>query len=120
MTLLTILSFVGGLAFFLFGMHIMSGSLGKMAGGKLERLLKKVTKNPFLSLLLGAAITVAMQSSSATTVMLVGLVNSGIMAFSQTVSVILGANIGTTVTAWILSLSGIQSDSIWVQLLKPI
>ena len=120
MNLLSVLSFVGGLAFFLFGMHIMSGSLGKMAGGKLERLLKKVTANPFLSLLLGAAITVAMQSSSATTVMLVGLVNSGIMAVSQTVSVILGANVGTTVTAWILSLSGIQSDAVWVQLLKPI
>ena len=120
MELYDVLSLIGGLAFFLFGMHIMSGSLGKMAGGKLERLLKKVTANPFLSLLLGAAITVAMQSSSATTVMLVGLVNSGIMAVSQTVSVILGANVGTTVTAWILSLSGIQSDAVWVQLLKPI
>ena len=120
MNFLSTLSFVGGLAFFLFGMHIMSGSLGKMAGGKLEHLLKKVTANPFLSMLLGAAITIAMQSSSATTVMLVGLVNSGIMSFSQTVSVILGANVGTTVTAWILSLSGIQSDSIWVQLLKPV
>lgn len=119
MDFFSILSLIGGLAFFLFGMHSMSSSLEKMAGGKLENLLKKVTENPFLSLLLGVAITVAMQSSSATTVMLVGLVGSGIMQFSQTVYVILGANVGTTLTAWILSLSGIQASSVWVQMLKP-
>ena len=120
MDLFSILSLIGGLAFFLFGMHSMSSSLEKMAGGKLENLLKKVTENPFLSLLLGVAITVAMQSSSATTVMLVGLVGSGIMQFSQTIYVILGANVGTTLTAWILSLSGIQASSVWIQMLKPV
>ena len=98
----------------------MSSSLEKMAGGKLEHLLKKVTANPILSLLLGIAITIAVQSSSATTVMLVGLVGSGIMQFSQTIYVILGANIGTTMTAWILSLSGIDSSSVFVQMLKPV
>ncbi len=120
MNLFSILSLTGGLAFFLFGMHTMSSSLGKMAGGRLENLLKKVTANPLLSLLLGIAITVAMQSSSATTVMLVGLVGSGIMQFSQTIYVILGANIGTTLTAWILSLSGIEASSAWIQMLKPV
>lgn len=120
MDIFALLTLLGGLTFFLFGMHVMSGSLEKMAGGSLERMLKKVTANPFVSLLLGAAITIAMQSSSATTVMLVGLVNSGIMEFSQTLNVIFGANIGTTLTAWILSLSGIQSSNVWVQMLKPI
>ena len=98
MSFFSILSLVGGLSFFLFGMHAMSSSLEKMAGGRLERSLKKVTDNPFLSLLFGMVITVAMQSSSATTVMLVGLVGSGIMQFSQTIYVILGANVGTTLT----------------------
>lgn len=120
MDFFSVLSLFGGLAFFLFGMHSMSSSLEKMAGGKLEHLLKKVTSNPILSLLLGIAITIAMQSSSATTVMLVGLVGSGIMQFSQTIYVILGANIGTTMTAWILSLSGINSSSVFVQMLKPV
>ena len=120
MDFFSVLSLFGGLAFFLFGMHSMSSSLEKMAGGKLEHLLKKVTANPILSLLLGIAITIAMQSSSATTVMLVGLVGSGIMQFSQTIYVILGANIGTTMTAWILSLSGIESSSVFVQMLKPV
>lgn len=119
MSFFSVLSLVGGLSFFLFGMHAMSSSLEKMAGGRLERSLKKVTDNPFLSLLFGMAITVAMQSSSATTVMLVGLVGSGIMQFTQTIYVILGANVGTTLTAWILSLSGMESSSVWVQMLKP-
>ncbi len=119
MELYQVLSLIGGLAFFLFGMHTMSSSLSKMASGGLERTLKKVTSNPILSLLLGVVITVAMQSSSATTVMLVGLVSSGLMQFSQTIYVILGANVGTTLTAWILSLSGIQNEVVWVQMLKP-
>lgn len=114
-----ILMLVLGLVFFLFGMHVMSQNLEKMAGGKLEHTLKKVTSNPFISLLLGAGITIAIQSSSATTVMLVGLVNSGIMKFSQTLYVIFGANIGTTLTSWILSLSGIESKSIAIQMMKP-
>ncbi len=113
------ITLIGGLTFFLFGMNVMSGSLEKMAGGKLEDMLHRLTANPFLSLFLGAAITIAVQSSSATTVMLVGLVNSGILQFSQTVNVIFGANIGTTFTAWITSLSGIQTDVLWLQMLKP-
>lgn len=116
---MNVLELIGGLAFFLFGMNVMSANLEKMAGGKLEILLKKVTANPFLSLTLGAIITIAMQSSSATTVMLVGLVNSGIMKFSQTLFVIYGSNIGTTLTAWILSLSSISSDVLWIKMLKP-
>ena len=114
-----ILMLILGLVFFLFGMHVMSQNLEKMAGGRLEHTLKKVTANPFISLLLGAGITIAIQSSSATTVMLVGLVNSGIMKFSQTLYVIFGANIGTTLTSWILSLSGIKSESIAIEMLKP-
>lgn len=109
----------GGLAFFLFGMNTMSKSLEKMAGGKLERTLKRMTSNPLKSLLLGAGITIAIQSSSAMTVMLVGLVNSGVMELGQTIGVIMGSNIGTTLTAWILSLSGIQSGNFWINLLKP-
>lgn len=108
-----------GLAFFLFGMNVMSSDLEKLAGGKLEVLLKKFTKNPILGIIFGALITIAVQSSSAVTVMLVGLVNSGIMQFSQTIFIIFGANIGTTLTAWILSLSGIESDNIAMMMLKP-
>lgn len=119
MTIFSFITLIGGLAFFLFGMNVMSSSLEKMAGGKLEHLLKKMTANPFVSMGLGAVITIAVQSSSAVTVMLVGLVNSGIMEFTQTLNVIFGANIGTTLTSWILSLSGIKSDSIWINLLKP-
>ena len=114
-----ILRLILGLVFFLYGMHVMSTNLEKMAGGKLEQLLKKATANPFISLLLGAAITIAVQSSSAVTVMLVGLVNSGIMQFGQTIGVIFGANIGTTLTAWILSLSGLGSDNPILQMMKP-
>lgn len=119
MDIYAIFTLCGGLAFFLFGMHIMSSGLEKVAGGRLELTLKKLTSNPFKSLLLGAGITIAIQSSSAMTVMLVGLVNSGIMELSQTVGVIMGSNIGTTLTAWILSLSGLESDSFFISLLKP-
>ncbi len=114
-----VIGLIIGLVFFMFGMNVMSGNLEKMSGGKLERTLKKATTNPVVSILLGAAITIAVQSSSATTVMLVGLVNSGLMTMSQTLYVIYGANIGTTFTSWILSMSGIESDNIGMLMLKP-
>ncbi|MBQ7131950.1 MAG: Na/Pi cotransporter family protein [Oscillospiraceae bacterium] len=116
---ISILKLCGGLAFFLYGMNIMSSGLEKAAGSKLEVLLKKMTSNPFKSLLLGAGITIAIQSSSAMTVMLVGLVNSGIMTLRQTIGVIMGSNIGTTLTAWLLSMTGIDSDNIFINLLNP-
>ncbi|MBR5472148.1 MAG: Na/Pi cotransporter family protein [Oscillibacter sp.] len=119
MDIFSLFTLCGGLAFFLYGMNTMSKSLEKMAGGKLERLLKVMTSNPFKSLLLGAGITIAIQSSSAVTVMLVGLVNSGVMEIGQTVGVIMGSNIGTTLTAWILSLAGIESENILINMLKP-
>ena len=119
MDIFAFLRLILGLAFFLFGMNVMSSNLEKMAGGRLEQLLKTMTASPWVSMLLGAAITIAVQSSSAVTVMLVGLVNSGIMKFGQTLYVIFGANIGTTLTAWILSLSGIQSGNAWLKMLKP-
>ncbi len=120
MNFFSILKLCCGLAFFLFGMQTMSHNLERLAGGKLEGTLKKMTSSAIISCGLGAAITIAMQSSSATTVMLVGLVNSGIMHFSQTLNVIFGANIGTTLTAWILSLTGIESSNFFLQMLKPI
>ncbi|HIS88051.1 TPA: Na/Pi cotransporter family protein [Candidatus Avigastranaerophilus faecigallinarum] len=120
MDLFSILTLIGGLAFFLYGISIMSSGLEKIAGGKLEKLLKKMTSSPIKGLLLGAGITAVIQSSSATTVMLIGLVNSGLMDLSQTISVIIGTNIGTTITAWILSLSGIQEGASFIlKLLKP-
>ena len=119
MDIFSVFTLCGGLAFFLYGMTTMSKSLEKMAGGKLERVLKRMTSNPFKSLLLGAGITIAIQSSSAMTVMLVGLVNSGVMELGQTIGVIMGSNIGTTLTAWILALTGIESESIFLNLLKP-
>lgn len=120
MILKSVLIMLAGLAFFLFGMNVMSSSLEKMAGGKLETTLKKATSKPILGFGLGAGITIAMQSSSAMTVMLVGLVNSGIMDFSQTIAPILGSNVGTTFTAWILNLMGVQSDKFSIiQLLSP-
>ena len=119
MNIFSLFTLCGGLAFFLYGMTVMSKSLEKMAGGKLEKLLKRMTSNPIKSLLLGAGITIAIQSSSAMTVMLVGLVNSGVMELRQTIGVIMGSNIGTTLTAWLLSLTGIESDSFFVNLLKP-
>ncbi|MBQ5620761.1 MAG: Na/Pi cotransporter family protein, partial [Alistipes sp.] len=120
MTFFNLLTLSIGLAFFLFGMQTMSHNLERLAGGKLEGTLKKMTSNPIISCVLGAIITIAMQSSSACTVMLVGLVNSGIMHFSQTLNIIFGANIGTTLTAWILSLSGIESSNFFLLMLKPV
>lgn len=119
MDIFSIFTLCGGLAFFLYGMQVMSGGLEKVAGGKLEKLLREMTSNPFKSLALGVGITIAIQSSSALTVMLVGLVNSGIMELGQTIGVIMGSNIGTTLTAWILSLAGIESSNIFLRLLKP-
>ena len=119
MNIFSLFTLCGGLAFFLYGMTVMSKSLEKMAGGRLERLLKRMTSNPIKSLLLGAGITIAIQSSSAMTVMLVGLVNSGVMELGQTIGVIMGSNIGTTLTAWLLSLTGIESESFFVNFLKP-
>lgn len=119
MDIFSIFTLCGGLAFFLYGISIMSSGLEKIAGGRLEKILKKMTSNPLKSLVFGAGITAAVQSSSAVTVMLVGLVNSGIMKLSQAIGVIMGSNVGTTVTAWILSLSGIQSSNFFVRLLKP-
>ena len=119
MNIFSLFTLCGGLAFFLYGMTVMSKSLEKMAGGKLERLLKRMTSNPIKSLLLGAGITIAIQSSSAMTVMLVGLVNSGVMELGQTIGIIMGSNIGTTLTAWLLSLTGIESESFFVNFLKP-
>ena len=114
-----ILQLLGGLAFFLYGIYVMSAGLEKIAGGKLEKILKTMTSSPTKGLVLGAAITAIIQSSSAVTVMLVGLVNSGIMKLSQAIGVIMGSNIGTTITAWILSLSGIQSTNVVVRMFKP-
>ena len=119
MDIFGILTLVGGLALFLYGMSIMGDGLEKVSGGKLEMLLEKLTSNPLKAVGLGAAVTAVIQSSSATTVMVVGFVNSGIMKLSQAIGVIMGANIGTTVTSWILSLTGIQGESIFVRLLKP-
>lgn len=110
---------LGGLAFFLYGMSALSGGLESLTGGALEQTLKKVTKNPFLSFFLGAGITIAIQSSSAMTVMLVGLVNSGIVNFCDTFGIIMGSNVGTTLTAWLLSLTGISGDNFFLTLLKP-
>lgn len=113
------LSLIGGLALFLYGMNVMGGGLEKLSGGKLERLLERLTSNPLKAVLLGAGVTAVIQSSSATTVMLVGFVNSGIMKLSQAIGIIMGANIGTTITSWLLSLTGIQSDNFLVSMLKP-
>ncbi|WMC92088.1 Na/Pi cotransporter family protein [Kineothrix sp. MB12-C1] len=114
-----ILTMIGGLALFLYGMQVMGEGLSKVSGGKLEQLLEKLTSSKLKAVLLGMGVTVVIQSSSATTVMVVGFVNSGIMKLSQAIGIIMGANIGTTVTSWILSLSGIESSSFFIQLLKP-
>ncbi|MDO5337194.1 MAG: Na/Pi cotransporter family protein [Eubacteriales bacterium] len=119
MDFFTMLTFIGGLAFFLFGMSVMGDGLSKLSGGRLEQILENLTSTPLKGVLLGAAVTAIIQSSSATTVMVVGFVNSGIMKLSQAVSIIMGANIGTTITSWILSLTGIEGDSFFLQLLKP-
>ncbi len=119
MNIFSVLNMLGGLALFLYGMTIMGDGLTKLSGGRLERILEKLTSNPLKAVLLGAGVTAVIQSSSATTVMVVGFVNSGIMKLSQAIGIIMGANIGTTVTSWILSLSGIEGDSFIVQILKP-
>lgn len=119
MDVISFLSLAGGLALFLYGMNIMGQGLERLAGGKLERTLERMTGNIFKGVLLGTIVTAVIQSSSATTVMVVGFVNSGIMQLSQAVGVIMGANVGTTITAWVLSLTGIEGDSLAVQLLKP-
>ena len=118
-TIFNIFTMLGGLAFFLYGMNVMSTGLEKLTGGKLEVALKKMTSNKFKSILLGTGITIAIQSSSAMTVMLVGLVNSGIMTLDQTVGVCFGADIGTTLTAWILSLAGVEGNNFFIKMLKP-
>ena len=119
MDFLSILTLLGGLAMFLYGMQVMGDGLAKVSGGKLERILENLTSSPIKAVLLGAAVTAVIQSSSATTVMVVGFVNSGIMRLSQAVGVIMGANIGTTATSWILSLAGIESENFFIRLLKP-
>ena len=114
-----VLTMIGGLALFLYGMKTMGDALSKLAGGRLEQVLEKMTDHPIKAVLLGAGVTAVIQSSSATTVMIVGFVNSGIMQLSQAVGVIMGANIGTTVTSWLLSLAGIESGNFFISLLKP-
>lgn len=119
MDIFSVLSMIGGLAMFLYGMETMGDGLAKTACGKLEQILEKLTSTPIKGVLLGAAVTAVIQSSSATTVMVVGFVNSGIMKLSQAVGIIMGANVGTTVTSWIVSLAGIESNNILLQFLKP-
>ena len=119
MDIFDVLSMVGGLALFLYGMHIMGDALAKMSGGKLEKVLERLTSNKWSAVLLGAGVTAVIQSSGATTVMVVGFVNSGIMKLNQAVGIIMGANIGTTATSWLLSLSGIDGGNFFLQMLKP-
>ena len=119
MDLFGVLSLIGGLALFLYGMQVMSDGLKQVSGGKLEKILQNLTSNRWKAALLGLGVTAVIQSSSATTVMVVGLVNSGMMKLTQAVGVILGANVGTTVTAWILSLTGIQSSNVAIQMFQP-
>ena len=119
MDIMKIIEMIGGLALFLYGMHVLSAGLEKAAGGKMESVLKKMTSNRLKGLALGAVVTAAIQSSSAVTVMLVGLVNSGIMQLPQAISVTMGSNIGTTITAWVLSLTGIDSSNFFINMLKP-
>ncbi|MCI8980229.1 MAG: Na/Pi cotransporter family protein [Clostridia bacterium] len=119
MDIFKVFSMCGGLALFLYGMNVMGDGLKKLGGGKLELILEKLTSNRLMGVLLGAVVTAVIQSSSATTVMVVGFVNSGIMKLTQSIGVMMGANIGTTVTAWILSLSGVQGDSLLANLVKP-
>jgi len=119
MTVFNLFSLAGGLALFLYGMDIMGKSLEKEAGGKLQTILSKMTSSPLKGFALGLVVTAVIQSSSATTVMVVGFVNSGIMELHQAIGVIMGSNVGTTATSWILSLAGLKGDSFWVSLLKP-
>ncbi len=119
MTFFDFLTMVGGLALFLYGMNVLGDGLSQASGGRMEKILEKLTNNPIKAVLVGAGVTAVIQSSSATTVMVVGFVNSGIMKLQQAVGIIMGANIGTTATSWILSLAGIESDSFWIKMLKP-
>ena len=119
MSIFDVLTMIGGLCLFLFGMDLMGQSLERRAGGKLRTLLDRMTGRVFTGFLTGLAITAVIQSSSATTVMVVGFVNSGLMTLRQAINVIMGANVGTTVTAWLLSLAGIDGGNVWVNLLKP-
>ena len=119
MTIFNVFSLLGGLALFLFGMDIMGKALEKQAGGQLQKILSKLTDSPIKGFFLGLCVTAIIQSSSATTVMVVGFVNSGIMELHQAIGVIMGSNVGTTVTSWILSLSGLQGDSFIIKMLKP-
>ena len=118
MDIFSIFTLMGGLAFFLYGMLVMSSGLERIAGGKMEKWLEQLTANPYSGFLVGMIMTIAIQSSSAVTVMLVGFVNSGIMKLSQSVAIIIGSNVGTTVTSWILSLSGIQSTNFFLRMLN--
>lgn len=119
MSIYHVIQLIGGLALFLYGMNYMEKSLKKLSGGKLETILEKMTNNRFKGLILGAGVTAVIQSSSAVTVMAVGFVNSNIMSLHQVTGIIMGANIGTTITSWLLSLTGIESSDILVNLLKP-
>ena len=119
MNFFSILTLLGGLAMFLYGMQVMGDGLAKVSGGKLEQILENLTSSKWKAVLLGMCVTAVIQSSSATTVMVVGFVNSGIMKLTQAVGIIMGANIGTTITSWILSLSGIESSNFFISLLKP-
>ena len=119
MDIFAVLSLLCGLALFLYGMNTMGYGLEKFSGGKLEKTLEKLTSSTLKGFLLGAAVTAGIQSSSATTVRVVGFVNSGIMKLRQAIGIIMGANVGTTITSWILSLSGIEGDSMIMKLLKP-
>lgn len=114
-----VLTMIGGLALFLYGMHLLGEGLSKASGGRMERILEKLTDSRLRAVLLGAVVTAVIQSSSATTVMVVGFVNSGIMKLTRAIGVIMGANVGTTITSWILSLTGIEGSSFVVQMLKP-
>ena len=119
MTITNLFSLMGGLALFLYGMDLMGKSLERQAGGRLQKILSRLTDSPLKGFLLGLAVTAVIQSSSATTVMVVGFVNSGIMQLHQAIGIIMGSNVGTTVTSWILSLTGLEGDSLLIQLLKP-
>ena len=119
MSIFNLFTLMGGLALFLYGMNLMGESLEQQAGGKLQVILSKLSDNPLKGFLLGLGVTAVIQSSSATTVMVVGFVNSGIMQLHRAVGIIMGSNVGTTVTSWLLSLTGIQGDSFWVKMLKP-
>ena len=114
-----VLSLIGGLCLFLFGMQVMGNGLEKRAGSKLSTIIGKLTTNKMMGFFTGLCVTAVIQSSSATTVMVVGFVNSGVMSLKQAINVIMGANVGTTVTAWILSLAGIEGSNFFVSMLKP-